>query len=124
LQLQKLVFLDFESARVIFFMTADANPSFFIDHHEFLLDMDRQNKTNSDSNPLHDPNEGKLTFENVPVSLRNIETVCHRTINGDPSFYPQAEYQGRIIHFCTETCLSVFLSDPDRFYAAHSKRRS
>lgn len=51
------------------------------------------------------------------------ETVCHRTIRGDPTYYPKAEFHGHIINFCTETCLSVFLSDPERFYAAHSKRR-
>ena len=52
------------------------------------------------------------------------ETVCNRTITGDPACYPQAEFHGRTIHFCTEICQSVFLSDPERFYAAHSKRRS
>jgi YHS domain-containing protein len=51
------------------------------------------------------------------------ETVCHRAITGDPTFYPQAEFHGRIIYFCTETCQSVFQSDPERFYAAHSRRR-
>jgi YHS domain-containing protein len=51
------------------------------------------------------------------------ETVCHRTITGEPVYYPQAEFHGRIIYFCTEACQSVFLSDPERFYAAHSKRR-
>jgi YHS domain-containing protein len=51
-----------------------------------------------------------------------IETVCHRTINADPAYTPQAEFHGRMIYFCTETCLSVFLSDPERFHAAHSRR--
>ncbi len=51
------------------------------------------------------------------------ETVCHRTITGDMAYLPQAEFHGRIIYFCTETCQRVFLSDPERFYAAHSKRR-
>jgi YHS domain-containing protein len=51
------------------------------------------------------------------------ETVCHRTIRGDPAYYPQADFHGRRIYFCTEVCQSVFLSDPQRFYAAHSKRR-
>ncbi len=51
------------------------------------------------------------------------ETVCHRTIRGDPTYYPKAKIHGHIIYFCTETCFSVFLSDPERFYAAHSKRR-
>ena len=52
-----------------------------------------------------------------------LETVCHRTITGDPAYYPKAEFQGRVVYFCTETCQSVFLSDPERFYAAHGKRR-
>jgi len=51
------------------------------------------------------------------------ETVCHRTITGEPARYPQAEFHGRTIFFCTEACLSVFLSNPERFYAAHSKWR-
>lgn len=51
------------------------------------------------------------------------ETVCHRTITGDPIYYPQAEFHGRTIYFCTETCRSVFLSDTERFYAGHTKRR-
>jgi hypothetical protein len=37
------------------------------------------------------------------------ETVCHRTITGEPARYPQAEFHGRTIFFCTEACLSVFL---------------
>jgi YHS domain-containing protein len=52
------------------------------------------------------------------------ESVCHRTIRGDTSYYPQAVFHGRIIYFCTETCKSVFMSDPERFYSAHSKWRS
>jgi YHS domain-containing protein len=51
------------------------------------------------------------------------ETVCHRTITDDRTYYPQAEFHGRTIYFCTETCQSVFLSDPERFFAVHSKQR-
>jgi YHS domain-containing protein len=54
--------------------------------------------------------------------LASPETICHRTIRGDPAYYPQSDFHGRRIYFCTETCQSVFLSDPERFYAAHSKR--
>jgi YHS domain-containing protein len=54
--------------------------------------------------------------------LAFLETVCHRTITGDPAYYSQAEFHGRIIYFCTEVCQSVFLSDPERFYATHSRR--
>jgi YHS domain-containing protein len=51
------------------------------------------------------------------------ESVCHRTIRGDTAYFPQVDFHGRTIYFCTETCKSVFLSDPERFYTAHSKRR-
>ena len=44
-------------------------------------------------------------------------------MTADPAWYPRAEYQGRTITFCTEFCLETFRSDPDRFYAAHSKKR-
>ena len=51
------------------------------------------------------------------------EAVCHRTLTGDLAYVPNEQFHGRIIYFCTETCRSVFLSDPERFYTAHSKRR-
>jgi YHS domain-containing protein len=51
------------------------------------------------------------------------ETVCHRTITGDRAYFPKAEYQGRTIYFCTDYCLNAFLSDPQRFFPAHSRRR-
>ena len=56
------------------------------------------------------------------MPARDPETVCHRTISGNLAFHPQAEFHERTIHFCTETCRRVFLSDPERFFAAHSKR--
>jgi YHS domain-containing protein len=68
--------------------------------------------------------EVKLKRSREEESLAFPETVCHRTITGDRAYYPQAEFHGRTIYFCTETCLSVFLSDPERFYAAHSKRKA
>jgi YHS domain-containing protein len=76
--------------------------------------MDRRIEV--DSQPAPQPEE-KEEFLTSP------ETVCHRLITGDPAYYPQLEFHGRTIFFCTETCLSVFLSDPERFYAAHGKRR-
>jgi YHS domain-containing protein len=51
------------------------------------------------------------------------ETVCHRVLTGDTTYIPNVEFHGRLIYFCTDTCLSVFLSDPERFYNAHSRRR-
>jgi YHS domain-containing protein len=72
----------------------------------------------SETNPQfgfgQDPAEDPIAFP---------ETVCHRTIRGDPAYYPKAEFHGRTIFFCTETCQNIFLSDPERFFAAHSKRR-
>ncbi len=76
--------------------------------------MDRRTKVGSQPDPAPGAGEEILAFP---------ETVCHRTIRGDPDYYPQAEFHGQTIYFCTETCLSVFLSDPEQFYAAHSKRK-
>ncbi|HEX7620493.1 MAG TPA: hypothetical protein VF359_04775 [Anaerolineales bacterium] len=73
-------------------------------------------RTEVDSQPAFTPNAGEDTLDFH-------ETVCHRTIQGDPAFYSQAKFHGRTIFFCTEACQSVFLSDPERFYSAHSKRR-
>jgi len=61
---------------------------------------------------------------NPPNELSLPETVCHRTIIPyNLAFYPQAKFHGRIIYFCTDICHGVFLSDPERFYAVHSKWR-
>ncbi len=76
--------------------------------------MDRQTKLGSQTDPTPATDGEPLVFS---------ETVCHRTITGDPAYYPKAEFHGRTIFFCTEICQSVFLSDPERFYVAHRKRR-
>jgi YHS domain-containing protein len=47
--------------------------------------------------------------------------VCGRSITYEPPYRNTADYQGQPVCFCTEYCLEAFLSDPDRFYAAHSK---
>ena len=47
--------------------------------------------------------------------------LCGRVFRSDPEFFPQAEYRGRTIYLCTDACLGAFLSDPDRFVAAHKK---
>ncbi len=52
------------------------------------------------------------------------ETVCHRAMTAPPGSYYCAEYQGRTIYFCTEFCLDAFRADPERFYAAHSRRKT
>ena len=85
--------------------------------------MDRRTPINNLAHPLSEPENESLAFEGVPVPARDPETVCHRTVTSDRAYYPQAEFHGRTITFCTETCQSVFLSDPERFYAAHSRRR-
>ena len=47
--------------------------------------------------------------------------LCGRVFRSDPEFFPQAEYRGRTVYLCTDACLGAFLSDPDRFVAAHKK---
>jgi YHS domain-containing protein len=52
---------------------------------------------------------------------QRFHTVCKRVFKADPSYFPQAEYHGKKIYFCTESCLNAFLADPERFYCAHSQ---
>ena len=48
--------------------------------------------------------------------------LCGRIFhNTDSQYFPRAEYRGRTIFFCTESCLAAFNSDPERFYRAHRK---
>jgi YHS domain-containing protein len=57
---------------------------------------------------------------------RKFHTVCRRVLlNTDPQYFPSAQYHGRKIYFCTESCLNAFLADPEPFYKAHacSKKR-
>ena len=47
-------------------------------------------------------------------------TLCGRIFrDADPAYYPKAEYRGRTILLCTESCLGAFLADPDIFYKVH-----
>lgn len=47
-------------------------------------------------------------------------TLCGRIFRDtDPTYFPRAEYRGRTIYFCTESCLGAFLANPDDFYKAH-----
>ncbi len=49
-------------------------------------------------------------------------TLCGRTYhNTDPQYFPRAEYRGRILYFCTDSCLGAFQADPARFYVAHRR---
>jgi len=47
-------------------------------------------------------------------------TLCGRIFRDtDPNYFPCAEYHGRTILLCTESCLGAFLADPEIFYKAH-----
>ncbi|MFL7870538.1 MAG: YHS domain-containing protein, partial [Anaerolineales bacterium] len=51
-------------------------------------------------------------------------TVCKRVFQADANYFPQVEYHGKTIYFCTESCLNAFLADPERFYCTHSQPAS
>jgi YHS domain-containing protein len=58
----------------------------------------------------------------LQIRTQRFVTLCGRVLhNTDPQYFPQAEYHGRTIIFCTESCLGAFLADPQRFYFAHRK---
>lgn len=61
------------------------------------------------------------TTETEKSTRDSFVTLCGRVFQSDPAYFPKAQYRGRTIHFCTEVCLDAFLSDPDRFVAAHKK---
>lgn len=51
---------------------------------------------------------------------RQFVTLCGRIFRDtDPAYFPRAEYRGRTIMLCTESCLGAFLADPDIFYKVH-----
>lgn len=51
---------------------------------------------------------------------RRFVTLCGRIFRDtDPAYYPRAEYRGRMILLCTDSCLGAFRSDPEAFYKAH-----
>lgn len=53
--------------------------------------------------------------DNSP-SQPEIKTVCGSAIQ-DASKFPDAEYRGEKIYFCTKACLKAFLANPDAFMA-------
>jgi len=58
--------------------------------------------------------------ESVRSTHKQFVTLCGRIFRDtDPSYFPFAEYRGRKILLCTESCLGAFLSDPDLFYKMH-----
>jgi YHS domain-containing protein len=61
------------------------------------------------------------TKQKIPGNTtRRFITLCGRVFrDSDSSYFPQAEYRGRTICFCTESCLGAFLADPAPFYQAH-----
>lgn len=47
-------------------------------------------------------------------------TLCGRIFrDADPTYYPHADYRGRTIYLCTESCRGAFLADPQVFYEVH-----
>ncbi len=64
------------------------------------------------------PGKAKL----LQIRSQRFGTLCGRVFhNTDPQYFPRAEYRGRTIYFCTNSCLAAFLSDTQRFYKAHRK---
>ena len=59
-------------------------------------------------------------MESDPTS--KLPMVCGRATQGDPRYFPAAEYRGRVIFFCTESCRNAFEADTDRFYERHSRK--
>lgn len=46
--------------------------------------------------------------------------LCGRIFrDADPAYFPRAEYRGRTIYLCTDSCLGAFLADPHIFYKVH-----
>jgi YHS domain-containing protein len=86
--------------------------------------MDRRTKVDSPLNPRASASGKAVSPDVTTVPARLPETVCHRTIPGDPALLSQAEFHGQTIYFCSETCLRIFLSDPEGFLEAHGKVRA
>ena len=65
-------------------------------------------------------NISKLVPRELKSNPREFVTLCGRIFRDtDPSYFPRAEYRGRTILLCTESCLGAFLSDPEVFYKVH-----
>jgi hypothetical protein len=56
--------------------------------------------------------------------VQTFVTACGRLLTGDPRYYPQAVYQRKTIHFCTEACLDAFREDPQGFLNAHTRKEA
>ena len=58
------------------------------------------------------------------ISIQRPDMVCGRRMTVHPNYAIRTDYQGRMLYFCTESCLNAFNADPERFYCAHSKPKS
>jgi YHS domain-containing protein len=62
----------------------------------------------------------KLMLHEEKPRPKKFVTLCGRIFRDtDPAYFPHAEYRGRTILLCTESCLGAFLADPDIFYKVH-----
>ena len=62
------------------------------------------------------------TTETQKTARDSFVAICGRVFHADSDFFPQAEYRGHAIFLCTDACLGAYLSDPNRFVAAHKKK--
>jgi YHS domain-containing protein len=71
------------------------------------------------------PASDKIKASEKSLSIpRKFTTLCGRIFHDtDPQYFPRAQYRGRTIYFCTESCLGAFLADPEIFYKAHRKSK-
>ena len=66
------------------------------------------------------PNANTKPVREKKEKPKKFVTLCGRIfINTDPQYFPRAQYRGRTILFCTDSCLGAFLADPDLFYKMH-----
>ena len=60
------------------------------------------------------------TQESDGKPYRRFVTLCGRIFRDtDSHYFPSANHRGRLIRFCTDSCLGAFLADPDLFYKVH-----
>jgi YHS domain-containing protein len=63
--------------------------------------------------------------EKTKETHKKFVALCGRIFRDtDPQYFPRAQYRGRTIYFCTESCLSAFLADPETFYKVHRKSKA
>jgi len=58
--------------------------------------------------------------QKAAIKPQQFVALCGRIFtNTDPKYFPAAQYRGRTIRLCTESCLGAFLADADVFYKVH-----